>query len=75
MPSASTAAARGASRSIQVQVGIGSPVSGSTPSAAQWPSPPMLLVRDRALEHEHERVQAARRPRVQNARMNSSPLS
>ncbi len=38
VPAASTAHARGASRSIHSQVVIGWPVAGSVPSAAQYPS-------------------------------------
>ena len=39
VPIASTAAALGVSRSIQLQVRIGCPVSRSTPMPAQCPSP------------------------------------
>jgi hypothetical protein len=52
VPAAITAAARGARRSIQRTVRIGCPVSGSEPNAE-------LLVRDRAFDDEHERVELA----------------
>ena len=59
VPSASTIAACGASRSIHSLVVIGWPVTGSVPSAAQWPSPLISSFGHRALEHEDERVELA----------------
>ena len=74
VPSASTAAARGASRSIQVHVEIGSPRRGSTPNVAQYPSP---LISSLGTEPSSTRMNGSSLPAAasNHARMNSSPVS
>ena len=67
MPSASTAAARGASWSIQVVVLIGWPVCRIDAEAGPVALAAELLVRDRALQHEDERAEPARRGAVNDA--------
>ena len=66
--SATTAAAFGARRSIHSFVVIGWPVSGSMPMRRPVAVAVDLLVRDRALEDQHERVElAAPRPATRPA--------
>ena len=61
VPAATTAQASGARRSIHSQVVIGWPVARSTPDGGPVSLGLVGLVGDRALDHEEERAQPARR--------------
>ena len=74
MPTATTAAAFGASRSSHSLVVIGWPVSGSSPIAAQWPSPERFSF---GIEPSTTRTNGSSSPRsaCHHASMNSAPFS
>jgi hypothetical protein len=74
VPSARTAAARGASPSIHVHVEIGSPLDGSTPIVAQYPSP---LISSLGTEPSSTKMNGSSLPAAasNHGRMNSSPVS
>ena len=74
MPIATTAAAFGARRSSHSLVVIGWPVSGSSPIAAQWPSPESFSF---GIEPSTQSTNGSSSPRSarHHHSMNSSPFS
>ena len=74
MPTATTAAAFGASRSSHSLVVIGWPVSGLLPRPVQWPSP---LIFSLGIEPSTTSTNGSSSPRsaMYQASMNSSPTS